>query len=434
VSTPRGAILLAAVLTVAVSGVAVAAPSSFVRTSEDPGGGIQWRKRLTSDLVDAGYVGDTVLLLRLGTDAYVLEAFSADREGRLMWSREAASMALAGLGDGAVVVAGRPDGSGFDALDPKSGTPVWSSADAYVAWTYLDSVMTVSCPQAEDAMSTCTLARHRQPDSPGTAWPEAWRVSIPPAEDPAPRQLRPLSTGAFDPGTWESGWTPRYVGMETAQWFTVLDGETGALVRRLPHSPDTQVVVAGDRLVFAKVTWRDGTCGYEVWAEDLAGRAGSRPREVWRKTGGFDFRTAEAQWGCRYPDGLTGGDAIRARWLDGRELLVSAMDGGAVWLGDPHDELLATDGHLAVTVGREDRRLLKVVDVDGRVTSRRELPAEPRAAAVADDVVIVGGDGWVQVGVGETVWSLDEEYALMFVSDRGMVLSQPDGDVAFVAI
>ncbi|MEV0720328.1 hypothetical protein [Asanoa sp. NPDC050611] len=428
-STPRSVTLLALVLTVALFGVVVAMPGAFERSDASSGGeGIQWRKRLPSALLDGAYVGGVVVLRREGG---IVEAFTADRAGRRLWAREADWFGVAGYDEDAVVVVDKVDGSGFDVLDPASGSVRWTEPDADVVGTYWDSIVSVQCPRMEDATDRCDLTRRRRPEQPGAAWVESWRTPIPPPIGP-PLAPRPFSTGSLNPLGWQSltkepQAEPRFLAIETTAAVSLVDVATGRLVRDVGVPEATRVVAAEDRLLYTAVAWRDGRCGYDVWAQEVA-----RPRETWRKSDELDLGTAEPQWGCRDPDTVFGGyGIIRSRW-QGRELLLSATDGSTMWLGDPHDELLATDGRVVLAVDSADRRKIKTVDVPRRQIWENRLPGEPRMAALEPNAAVIGGDDWLQIRIPGSVWDFEGSYSPVFVSMSGSLLSEPDDYVTFV--
>ena len=304
--------------------------------------------------------------------------------GDKLWSREARWAAVAGTGSNGVVVASRGKGGGLEALDPATGAVRWDDGESRAVWTYREMLLTLTCSgQAE-----CVLAGRAPADG-----RVLWRTSLP-GDAKAPTGLNPALPGSqprmsstVDALAAAPGQVPALVGLPLAGRIHVVDTETGRRVREIESSDDAQVTVVGGRVLQVRVRGELGDCDYTIEARDPGtGQA------VWRKDG-YDLRTASGticeQW--RDPAG-GGGGALSAVRDDGREVLLSAGDGRELWVGEPGERALATDGSRAL-VRTADGAAVRAVDLGGGTTLwEHEVDGAARVALTAEAAVIVVDD------------------------------------------
>ena len=79
---------------------------------------------------------------------------------------------------------------------------------------------------------------------------------------------------------------------------------------------------------------------------------------------------------------------IRAVWSGNREVLFSARDGRELWVGEPDESVLVTDGAYAV-VARPDRKKILIVDVSKGTTIDSYDDAQDVTAQLADGAILV---------------------------------------------
>ena len=304
--------------------------------------------------------------------------------GERLWSHEAPWAAVAGSGSTGVVVVGRGKGAGFQALDAATGAVRWDDREARAVWTYREMLLTLACPgQAE-----CVLAGRAPADG-----RVLWRTPLP-ADAKAPSGLnpplpgsQPLMSSTVDALAAAPGQVPALVGLPLAGRIQVVETERGRRVREIEATGDTRVAVVGGRVLQVLVRGQLGDCDYTIEARDPGtGQA------VWRKDG-YDLRTASGsiceQW--RDPVG-GGGDALSAVRDDGREVLLSAGDGRELWVGEPGERALATDGFRAL-VRTADGTVIRAVDLGrGATLWEHRVDGAARVALTEEAAVIVTDD------------------------------------------
>jgi putative pyrroloquinoline-quinone binding quinoprotein len=264
------------------------------------------------------------------------------------WSRDVAWSAVAGSGLGAVVVAGKAQGHGYEALDPGTGNARWSDPTAIGAWTYTDLVIGIACPQDFGCVLTA-----RTPDTGAVRW------QAPVSGDGRPLSganrpligIRPMGHPSAEPQP-----VPSLLGFPLDGEVQVVSTADGARLHRYKADSRTRVAVAGGRAVVTSGTFRDDACHLHA-----DGRDPGTDHTVWHKDG-YDLRTASGL-GCDQrttPSG--GGGLIFAVSGDDRDVLLDPATGTEVYRAPPGETILDTDGHLVLVRGA-DKKTLTAVDV-----------------------------------------------------------------------
>lgn len=270
--------------------------------------------------------------------------------GTKEWSHDVRWSAVAGSGLSAVVIAGRTQGRGYDALDPATGSSRWSDPDAIGAWTYSDLVIGVACPQDFGCVLTA-----RNPDTGVVKWHSALTGNGRPLAgiNRALVGVRPMgksSDAEPDPA-------PSVIGVPLDDDVQAVATANGATLHRYSSDNKTRVAVVGGRAVVTTGTFRDDTC--RLHAE---GRDPGNDRAVWHKDG-YDLHTSTGL-GCDQRADPTGdGGLISAVSGDGRDVLLDPRTGDEVYRAPQNDTILDTNGHLAIVRG-EDRKTVTAIDLD----------------------------------------------------------------------
>jgi hypothetical protein len=340
-----------------------------------------WKVRASERPEYAVVTGRTVVLLLPGG----VESRDAT-DGEEIWSREAPWASVAGADRGVVVVLGRQNQRGFEVIDPETGAVRWSDADAVGVWTYREMILSLACKGLED----CTLSA-REP----TGGDARWRTAMPGIGKTLSglnHELlgsRELDASTVDPRVGSPESMPPMLGFPLNGRIQVVDTGTGRRVREAESEQLVRVVVVGGRLLHAKAERSGGQCRYSLSARDPASG-----RTVWRRDG-YDLRTASGA-GCeqrRDPSG--GGGTLAAIRGDNREVLLNAADGRELWVGEPGERLLATDG-VRVLVRTDGGKAVKAVDLGRRSTLwQQEVPAAAEAALTRHAVLVLD-DGRVR--------------------------------------
>jgi outer membrane protein assembly factor BamB len=290
-----------------------------------------------------------------------------------------------------VVVAGRAEGSGFEVLEPFSGTVSWSDTHAKEVWPYSDLVLSTSCGR-----TGCVLRARASGD--GRA---RWRTALDGTADRLSGYLdlddAVDRTGLLHPD--HPGPAPRLVGVVSDRRVTVVDTRSGSVGGRFRHDARTWVTVAGDRvLTSAAQPVGSSGCRYTIRGWDGSGRV------LWRRTG-YDPGTVSGS-GCEQrTDPLVLGGVLCVVTADGRPVLIRVRDGDVRWRGRPGDTLLDTDGRIAVVKIRRSGELTAVDLRTGRalwsrtakrprvaVTGAAVLVTEPEAGTITALSPVSGGE------------------------------------------
>jgi hypothetical protein len=291
------------------------------------------------------------------------------RTGGEVWSRDVPWAAVAGVGSGQVVVVGRPNQKGFEALDPATQQVRWSDEQAVGVWTYRDLVLAITCP----GMTGCTLAAHDP-----ARGARLWRTEVPGVGKllgGVNHELlgsRPLES-TVDGRVNEPHDSPPMLGFPLDSRVQVIDLQSGKRVREAQADNTTRVVVVAGRLLFSHAERREGHCRYTLEARDPV-----TDSAVWR-TEGYDLRTASGA-GCEQRrDPMGGGNTLSAIRGDNLEVLLDAYDGREVWVGKPGEKVLATDGLVALIRSADGKSIIGW-DIAGGV-DLWQRPAHPSADA-----------------------------------------------------
>jgi PQQ-like domain len=301
--------------------------------------------------------------------------------GSLLWTHEVAWSAVAGVGAGAVVVAGRRNGQGYEAYDPDTGAPRWSDATAFGAWTFSDLVIGLTCPQT----APCTLTA-RDPAT-GNA---SWRAQLPGDGRPLAGLNRRLSgvraLGHADPAPQP---VPPLLGFPVEDQVQVFDSGDGTRLRAYPNRAASHATVLGDRVLLTSATPKPGTaqgCRYAAEARDPR-----TDRPVWHQDG-YDLHTSSAL-GCEQRAEPTGGGGLLAgSGPDGRDVLLDPDTGAEVLRVEKGESLVNADGRLAV-VRTADRRKVRVVDFGTRAPGWTRGADRSTGVALGPGVVVLTDPG-----------------------------------------
>ena len=332
-----------------------------------------WVHRVGGQPSAAVVADDAVIVTMRGT----VEARGL-RSGEVLWQREADWVGVAGDASNTVAVVGRR-GAGLEAVDPTTGVPRWKEAGAVGAWMYRDVVLTLSC----GGLSDCTLAARTPHD--GT---QRWKVilsGVGRVHAGANSELlgsRELSSTYRDALGAAPGPIPPALGFPIDQRVQVVDTRSG---RRLLHDAPgsgSRMVVVGGRLLISSAVPREGNCRYSLEARDT-----STGRTVWRKDG-YDLRTASGA-GCEQRKDPAGSDdALIATRGDNREVFLSPRDGRELWVAQPGESLVTTDGRYGL-VRSADRKILKLIVLgDGSKAWERPVPDKAHLAITSYSVLV----------------------------------------------
>jgi hypothetical protein len=337
-----------------------------------------WKVRSSERPEYAVVAGRTVTLLLPGG----VEARDA-ADGEEIWSREAPWASTAGADSAVVVVVGRQNQRGFEVIDPDTGAVRWDDSEASGVWTYREAVLSLACKGLED----CTLSA-RDPVG-GTV---RWRTVLPGIGKTLAglnHELlgsRELEASTVDPRVGSPPSMPPMLGFPLDGRTQVVDTRTGRRVREAESEEHIRVVVVSGRLLRMKAERSGGQCRYSLEARDPVSGA-----SVWRRDG-YDLRTASGA-GCeqrRDPSG--GGGTLAAIRGDNREVLLNAADGRELWVGEPGERVLATDGVTAL-VRSADKKVIKAADLGRRSTLWQQEAAETAGVALTRHAALIVEDG-----------------------------------------
>lgn len=316
-----------------------------------------WRVRVADQPTGAALTsGGVLVLMSSGIEA------RGTATGDLLWHRDAGWAAVAGPPGGEVAVVGRPNGRGYEVVDPATGVVRWTDPEALAAWTYTDLVLSLRCPKA------CTLAA-RDPGGGATRWsaplPAGARGLT--GANPALAAPRPLVPAGAQRPLLPPPAAPPLLGLPVGDTVVVVDAASGATLGGYPRGRTGRVVVVGRRVLRSTATLLGGGCRFNVTATDPT--TGTRD---WRLDG-YDLGTS-GDAGCdQRRDPAGGGGLVVAVSPGDADVLLDAATGRVVFVAGVRETLLATDGSL-VLVRTADRRAVRAVDLrTGRQVYRRAL-------------------------------------------------------------
>lgn len=329
--------------------------------------------------------------------------------GAKQWSRDVAWSAVAGSGLRAVVVAGRKDGQGYEALDPATGSPRWSDPKAIGAWTYADLVIGVACPQD----FTCVLTA-RDPDTGKVRWESTLDGRSLPGLNRPLAGVRRMGRGDGVPPP-----VPPVLGFPLDDVVQVVSTADGARLHRYRSSSGSRIAVVGDRAVLTGGTYRSDGCRLHVEGRDPA-----TDRTVWHKDG-YDLHTSTGLGCDQRTDPAGGGGLLAAVSGDGRDVLLDPGTGDEVYRAGPGESILDTDGSLALVRGA-DRKTVTAVSLPGGRTAWTR-PFNRTTSLAFGPAVVVFADADTQqltvVGTGGTVLAtVSTDATVLGYADDGLVL------------
>jgi hypothetical protein len=326
---------------------------------------VAWQQRLGGTPKSVTIAGNAVVVEHRTT----VEARGLSGGVRL-WQRDADWAAVAGEDAGAVVVTGELLVKGYDVVDPLTGSVRRHDSFAVAVWTFRNAILDVRCAAARD----CTLS----------AWEPRggaplWRAQLPGvgfvlfADNPEVLGTRPFSVPRVNDDAGGPLWMPQLIGFPIDGRVYVVDTTSGSVLRELEPDREDRVVVAGGRVLRVVADARDGGCYFTVAASDAATGG-----EVWRQDG-LNLRTAEA--GCaQRRDPLGHENVLAAVAYDGREMLVDAYDGRALWIGGSGAKVAATDSRHALIRSADGRAVSGIVLGSTGVAWRRPVHRDARIA------------------------------------------------------
>jgi outer membrane protein assembly factor BamB len=346
-----------------------------------------WRERLDDQPTAATTVGHAVVFAtRSGAEV------RDSGTGKALWTRQARWVAAAGE----VVLVSEGRTSGYDAVDPMSGTLRWHSAGLAV-WTYRDALLSLDCPAGKD----CVLSRRSTVDG-GTRWTLG-----------LPAGAKTLAGAHPSPGG-----VPSVLGLPVDERVLAVDTASGARLRDEPSDSGALVNVLGGRIIRSTATRHDEECRYSIEARDAAGG-----RTVWR-TNRYSLGTGSAS-DCRQGRPPIGAeDALVAVRSDDRPAILSTADGHEIWLGARGESVLAADSRGAV-VGSADHASVTLVNLDhGRpIWTRR---TRGRVTLAANAVVVNDIDAGRLVAYdragGDALLDVTTQASVLGVGPTGVVL------------
>lgn len=337
-----------------------------------------WQQRLGGTPKSVTVAGDAVVVEQRTT----VEARGLSGGVRL-WERDADWSAVSGEGNGSVVVTGKLLVKGYDVVDPLSGAVRRHDGAAVAVWTFRNGLLDVHCSGSKDCTLTAWEPRGAEP---------LWRLPVPGvgfvlfADNPEVLGTRPLSVRQVKSDAGGPLWMPQLIGFPIDGKVYVVDTTSGRLLQELDPGRKDRVVVAGGRILRITSAARDGSCYFTVTATDAA-----TGYQVWRQAG-LNLRTAEGS-GCvqrKDPGGQE--NVIVAVAADGREALIDAYDGRALWLGQDGATVAATDSRHALVRSPDRRAVSGLVLGESRTAWTRKVVKNAQAALARYAAIVVEKD------------------------------------------
>ncbi|MGX6603660.1 hypothetical protein ACWKSP_16170 [Micromonosporaceae bacterium Da 78-11] len=377
----KGSALVAvvAVVVLATTGVWNPFPRlwAWVNTSEPIAGGTaRWQQQIGGTPQSVAIVGDSVIVeYRTSVEAYGLTA------GVKLWKSDADWASVAGTGSDAVVVTGRLLTKGYQVLDPRSGAVRRAETEATAVWAYRDAILDLHCGKGNE----CQLA----------AWDprtgkQFWTVDtggigfVLDAAHPDLPDTRALTAAQVDDDAAGPALMPSLIGLPDDGQVQIVDTARGKLVQTVKPAADQRIAIAGGRVLTVTGTARDGTCYYGVMATDPPGGA-----TVWHRDG-LNLRTADNGSNCEQDRDPAGGeDVVLGVDPIGREELIAARDGRALWRGIANENVLAVNDGYALIRSPDQATLRGRSFVNGKTTWRRPVGANVSAVLTPWAAIIV---------------------------------------------
>ncbi|WP_433082306.1 PQQ-binding-like beta-propeller repeat protein [Dactylosporangium sp. CA-052675] len=372
-----------------------------------------WTERVGGQPSSAVVAGTAAVVSMRGT----VEGRSLS-SGQVLWTKEADWAGVAGDGSNTVAIVGRR-GVGLEALDPASGTAKWKDGDAVGAWTYRDSVLTLSC----GGLSDCTLTARAPRDG-----AQIWKLTLPGIG----RVLNGINSDLLGTEVKADAYReaidampraiPAMLGFPIEQKVKVVDTGRGKLLPEASPSKTSRVVVAGGRVLVSTAAPKDGNCRYTLEARDA-----STGKTVWKKDG-YDLHTASGA-GCEQRRDPAGADSVLiATRGDNREVFLSPRDGHEMWAGAEGDEIVAADSQYGL-VRSNGGKTLSVVGFDkgGRLW-QHEVPEKADIAVSRYAVLVRDSAGGRLLAYapdsGRTLVEAKTTADVLGISDRGMMIGR----------
>jgi outer membrane protein assembly factor BamB len=349
-----------------------------------------WDARADGAVDVAAVLGGQVVI---GTRGF-LDAFRTG-DGEKAWHADVSWMLPAG---DVIVARSRPKNpdadpsrdSGYELLDPRTGTPIWSDREAIAVWGYSDQIIDLRCPDSGD----CQLRGRSHSGQ------QLWASNLPPeartisGTDPTLLGVRNPAESFVAATAGTPGPVPPIIGLTVADRIQLIDTVDGKRVREVT-APDrlTRVALSNGRILMSRAEPGASGCRYSV--EALDARTGA---SLWHQDG-YDLGSASGA-GCEQRhDPLGAGSRLVARGADNVPRLLDVATGQAVWSGVAGEKVLATDGLLVVVEGT-DRKTVRIVDL-----------------LAADQSAVWTG----QLGIGSRA-AVTREYVLLNDVDKGRVI------------
>jgi hypothetical protein len=370
-----------------------------------------WKARAPERPEYAVVAGRTVIVIMPGA----VEARQAS-SGDKIWSRAVPWASVAGEGSSAVVVAGRENRHGFEVIDPDTGAVRWNDGEAVGVWTYRETVLSLSC----EKLDSCVLTS-RAP----SAGQVRWRTPLPGAGKVLAginHELlgsRDLAASTVDARVAAPADMPIMLGFPLGGKVQVVNTGNGRRVGAAESGQTTRVVVVGGRLLYSTAQRKGGQCRYALEARDPASG-----ESVWRRDG-YDLRTASGA-GCeqrRDPSG-TGG-ALAAVRGDNREVLLSAATGAELWVGAAGEQVLATDGLVAL-IRTAGGKAVKAVDLGSQDALWQHTAGSGVEASLNRNAALIIDTGRVravEIGTGQVVIDVRTTARVAGCGPEGIVLA-----------
>jgi outer membrane protein assembly factor BamB len=303
-----------------------------------------WQQRLGARPDSVAQAGNTLVI---EADTSVEGRRISD--GSQIWSRKADWAAVAGEGAGAVTVVGKLLVKGYDVIDPANGYRLRHVDDVVGVWTYRDAILDVHCRRPKECVLTARTPRTGE---------RLWEVELPGvgfvlfADNPKLQGTRPLTTSRVADRPDGAQPMPRVLGFPIDHDVYLVDTAVGRVLPEVKPDRREQVVVAGGRVLRIAATPADGACYFAVEARDAV-----TGDQVWREAG-VNLRTTSGS-GCqqgRPPSGA--GNVVIGVAPDGREAVLDANDGRAVWVGKEGEKVLAVDNRYALVRSADGKLVL----------------------------------------------------------------------------
>jgi outer membrane protein assembly factor BamB len=332
-----------------------------------------WSHRLGDRPERAGITttGQVVVVMRGRVEVY------QSGNGLPIWHRDVDWAVTAGD----VVVAGVA-GHGYSVIDPGTGFTMWADDRANGVWAYDNLIVDWTCPSAD----ACTI-RGRQHGQGGRV---LWSASVP-GNGRSLHGGDPDLLDSRDPAGWfepaagiDLGPAPSVVGLPVERRVQLVNLVDGRRIRAIdPPDDQTRLTVLAGRVIASRAERQGSACRFTVEAFDAETGVSQ-----WRRDG-YDLNTASGA-GCEQRrDPLGAGGVLIAVRGDNKPVLLDAGDGSELWVGQPGEKVIATDGRLAA-VAESDQNSVRIIDVidRGRQVLTRQVGSRPQVAITPSWIVL----------------------------------------------